>query len=74
LALIRHARKNGPECVMQSAVELGLGQSNLIRLQTAIDNLPTRKVGRVEIHKTRHRLSAETRVKRLLGIDEQEGE
>jgi hypothetical protein len=73
-ALIRHARKNGPECVMTSAVELGLSQANLVKLQKAIDDLPARKVGRVTIPKTRHRLTAETRVKRLLGIDDQEGE
>lgn len=71
--LKRHADRYGPEGVMEAArtaSDFHDGQlefDELVELQTHIDGLSAG-----DKWAKKHRLSAETRVKRLLGIDETE--
>ena len=64
-----HAKKFGDEGVMQAGVEVDLSFAQLVELQKFIDNLAAQKQG---AWAKKHRLTVETRVKRLLGIEEEE--
>ena len=74
-ALEAHAKKFGPEGVMETGVDLGLSVDQLVRLQKAIDKIEEqRDRGRRFSTYKKPRLTAEVRVKRLLGIEEGEGD
>lgn len=73
--LIRHAKRFGVDGVMETAAESWrLGRCSfeqVVSLQKEVDTIqanPTRR----HAAKTKHRLTAEVRVKRLLGITEEE--
>lgn len=65
---ITHAQKFGSEGVMQSAAGL-FDFATLVRIQIACDD-GDRKLARGRFGYTKPRLTAETRVKRLLGLDD----
>lgn len=72
--LLKHARKFGTAQVMETAIEDGFELAALVLLQEELD-----KVDAAEAKKRRFggpykkpRLTAEARVKRLLGIEEDE--
>lgn len=68
--LTKHASRFGCEGVMDAAMDVNLYFSDLVQLQKNLDEI---EASRTRFHKP-PRLSAETRVKRLLGIeDEEEG-
>lgn len=66
--LTKHARKYGPEFVMDAGIEAGLSQRHLVQLQKNLDAIEDSK-----LRKPPRRISAELRVKRLLGIEPEEG-
>lgn len=73
--LIRHAKRFGVDGVMETAADRwrsGLCSfESVVKLQKEVDHIeanPTRR----HATKTRHRLTAELRVKRLLGIEDEE--
>lgn len=68
---VRHAQRFGTDEVIASAVEKNVGFSALVMLQTKLDEIDATKRRRGQ---TGPRLSAETRVKRLLGIEDEEKE
>jgi len=61
--LKKHATRHGSEFVMETGAEAGLSFSELVALQKHIDTLP---------RAAKSRYTAETRVKRLLGIEDPE--
>ncbi len=71
--LLTHANRYGADGVMEAAVEsrieLNLELQDLIALRDRLDWLEANPTGKYATPKT-HRLSAENRVKRLLGISE----
>jgi hypothetical protein len=73
--LLRHAKKFGTDGVMEAAVEarleLDLDFDALVRLREELDEIEKKPQRRFDTPKT-HRLSAELRVKRLLGIPDEE--
>jgi hypothetical protein len=65
----RHADRFGPDGVVETAAAAGLTLADLVTLQQHVDELEApirRKRGQ-----GKHRLTAEARVKRLLGIPEE---
>lgn len=62
-----HAKRYGTDAIMESAAADGMGELALIDLQKYCDSLAPAWAGK-------RRLSAETRVKRLLGLDKEEAE
>jgi hypothetical protein len=72
-SLQKHARKYGSDGVMEHAIELKLSFQSLVLLQKTCDEADDRRTPK--ILRKKRRLSVETRVKRLLGIEEdsQEG-
>jgi len=66
-ALKKHADRYGYDGVMETAVDLGLNEEQLIELQEHIDEIVSR-----DRWAPKRRLSAETRVRRLLGVEESE--
>lgn len=61
--LNRHLDKYGPDGVMEAARDAGFTLASLVALQERIDRLP---------RQPRHRKSAEARVRRWLGLPEEE--
>ena len=64
-AFKHQASKYGEDGCMETAAELGMSYNDLCLLQKHIDSNRPR-------HAPKHRLSVETRVKRILGIDPNE--
>jgi hypothetical protein len=56
---IRHVEKFGPECVVETAIELGLHQRDLLRLRVECDAFEAR---REWVGKRRRRLAEDTEV------------
>jgi hypothetical protein len=69
---LRHIKKFGPEGVLEAARDAGLPISELVMIQTSIDAREDAQAGR--FGKKKRRLSAEQRVKRFLGIADEEGD
>jgi hypothetical protein len=65
--LKKHAKRFGSDGVMEAAVESGLPFEELVELQKHIDALHAE-----DKWAKKPRLTAETRVKRMLGIEEAE--
>lgn len=71
--LKKHARRFGTESVMDAAVEVGLTLEQLIELQKFVDEVDDEAARARRFHRPKKRkLTAEQRVKRLLGIEEDE--
>lgn len=68
---VRHAQRFGTDEVLSAAADKGLRISALVALQTELDTIDAQKRRRGE---RGPRLSAETRVNRLLGIEETDKE
>ena len=64
--LTKHARRFGSEGVMEAALDAQLPFEEMVRLQTVLDEIDSQQRGY-----RKPRLTAETRVKRLLGIEEE---
>jgi hypothetical protein len=62
-----HAKRYGTDGVMQAGVELDLTYAQLCQLQTHIDGIVAQNK-----YAKKTRLSVETRVNRLLGIEEED--
>ena len=62
----QHAKRYGPDHVMEAAAELDFSFDDLVKLQTFLDKLEVEKKGKWA---KKHRLTVEERVERLLGID-----
>lgn len=70
---IHHAQRFGTESVMETAADQGLGFDQLVELQKEIDKIEKANAPRIQ-RKRGPRISAEIRVRRLLGLpDEEEG-
>ncbi len=64
--LLKHAGRYGTEHVLESAVEMGFPFEELVRLQQGLDEIDSKQRGYRKPRKT-----AEERVKRFLGIEEE---
>lgn len=65
--LVRHARRFGTEGVIDAAVDGHLPFEELVRLQEHLDEIDQEKRGRRYV---KPRKTAEQRIKKLLGIEE----
>lgn len=63
--LTKHAERYGTEFVMESALEEGLHFADLVQLQKNLDEIEGKRT-----RKPKPRISAENRVKKLIGLDE----
>lgn len=71
----KHAKRYGTEGVMNAAIELGYDFDALCDLQAQLDAIDAdhARAKRFGVEK-RHRLTVETRVRRLLGLPDDETE
>lgn len=67
---VHHAQRFGTSEVLDSAIETGLNVRQLVDLQTELDKIDAKPKSRFDTP-VKHRLSAETRVKRRLGIEDE---
>jgi len=65
--LEKHARRFGTEGVMVTAIEAGLSFEGLVRLQTTLDEIEAA----ARRYPKRTRKTAEQKVRKLLGIEEE---
>ena len=65
--LQHHAKRYGTEGIMQAGVEFDLTQKELVQLQKYVDEVNAQR----NKYAPKPRVSAEVRVKRLLGIEEE---
>ena len=68
-SLAKHARRFGTEGVIETALEARLPFQELVRLQTDLDEIDSTR----RFHK-KPRKTAEERIKKLLGIEEEASE
>lgn len=67
--LLKHARRHGSDCVLETAAAAGLPLPDLIEIQTELDAIDQATLG---WRYRKPRKTAEQRVKAFLGIEENE--
>jgi hypothetical protein len=67
---VHHAQRFGTEAVLDAAIEQDLNLKQLVELQTELDKIDAQPKKRFA-NGIKHRLSAEVRVRRQLGLEDE---
>ena len=71
---VKHAKRFGTESILEAASQAGLQLGELVALQVELDAIQAAKHDQFGATAKKHRLSAERRVKRYLGIEDDQEE